>query len=278
MRGRVLPYRNLPYVIGVTFALSILAFWPGYFSKLGSSSWLFHLHGITATFWMLAVGFQAWSIHGKRRDLHRAGGLATLAMFPLFMAGAGGVTYTMAKATEAGDSFYLLWGAKLGIIDFMSAITILWLVHLALAQRRNMLMHANAMVATLLFITMPLFSRLLNAHVPGLQINSPADFPIFGAGLQWSQFMGFALALWLAWRAGRNRLPFVVVAVVMVLQSLLFETFATSGLWTSLHLWAASVPVALMLGSHALLAALVVWHGWQSGARQRRAAAGSASE
>ncbi|WP_199553514.1 hypothetical protein [Sandaracinobacteroides hominis] len=273
-----MPYRNLPYVIVLAFALAVLAFWPGYFSRLGTSSWLFHLHGITASLWMLAVGFQAWSINNKQRDLHRAGGLATLAMFPLFMAGAGGVTYTMAKATEAGDPFYLLWGAKLGIIDFISAIAILWLVHLALVQRRNLLMHANAMVATLLFLTVPLFPRLLNAHMPGLKINGPADFPIFGAGLQWAQLMGFALALWLARRAGRNRLPFVVVAAVIALQSLLFETFATGRIWTALHLWAASVPVALMLGSHALLGALVVWHGWQAGARKRRTVAGSASE
>lgn len=272
-----MPYRNLPYVIGLTLALTVLAFWPGYFSKLGTSSWLFHLHGITATLWMLAVGFQAWSIHGKRRDLHRAGGLATLAMFPLFMAGAGGVTYTMAKATEAGDPFYLLWGAKLGIVDFISAIAILWLVHLALAQRRNVMLHAHAMVATLLFLTMPLFSRLLNAYVPGLQVNGPADFPVFGAGLQWSQLMGFVLALWLARRAGRNRLPFLVVAAVLALQSLLFETFATSGLWTALHLWAASVPVGWLLAGHALVGALVVWHGWQAGARPRAVVAGRQS-
>ncbi len=45
---------------------------------------------------------------------------------------------------------------------------------------------------------MPLFSRLLDAHVPGLIVNGPADFPIFGAGLQWAQAMDFVFAAWLA--------------------------------------------------------------------------------
>jgi hypothetical protein len=268
-----MPYRRLPFMIGIIVGLAVVAFWPGYVRKLDTSAPLFHLHAITATLWILAVGFQAWSINARHRDLHRAGGIATLAMFPLFMAGAGGVTYTMAQSTLKGDPFYMLWGAKLGIIDAISAVAILWLVHLALVQRRNVHLHANAMVGTLLFVTMPLFSRLLNQFVPGLKINGPADFPIFGAGLQLSQAMAFLLALWLAARAGKNRLPFVVVAVVLALQSLLFETFATSGAWVALHRSVASAPAALVLGVHALAGALVVWHGWQKGSRLRRPAA-----
>ena len=265
-----MPFRNLPYVIGLFFALALVAFWPGYFRKVDTAPTLLHLHAITATLWMLAVGFQAWSIHGRRRGLHRAGGLATLTMFPIFMMGAGGVTYTMARSTVAGDPFYQLWGSKLGIIDATSAVIILWLVHLALAERRNTALHANAMVATLLFLIMPLFSRLLNQFVPGLKINGPADFPIFGLGLQLSQLMGIAAAMWLARSAGQNRRPFLVAAAAMAIQSLLFETVATGRVWTSLHLWVATVPVGLVLAVHALIGAIVVWHGWQAGTRPRR--------
>ena len=273
-----MPFRNLPYVIGLFFALAFVAFWPGYFRKVEAAPALFHLHAITATLWMLAVGFQAWSIHGGRRDLHRAGGLATLAMFPIFMMGAGGVTCTMARSTVAGDPFYQLWGTKLGIIDATSAVVILWLVHLALAERRNTALHANAMVATLLFLIMPLFSRLLNQFVHGLKINGPADFPIFGLSLHLSQLMGIATAMWLARSAGRNRRPFLVAAAAMAVQSLLFETFATGRLWASLHLWIATVPVALVLAVHALLGAIVVWHGWQAGTRPRRRLANTLSK
>lgn len=265
-----MPYRYLPLVIGLIAILTPIAFWPGYFGKFGSSPWQFHLHGITATLWILAVGFQSWSIHARRRDLHRAGGLATLTMFPLFLAGAGGVTWTMATATLEGDAFYQLWGARLGLIDFTSALALLWLVHLALAERRNTQLHAHAMVATLLFITMPLFSRL-NQYLPGLQINGPADFPIFGFGVQLSQAMAIAVALWLAHRAGRNRRPMLVAAAVLAAQSLLFETFARTALWKSIHLSFASVPLWLMLALHALLGAAVLWHGWQAGALPRRA-------
>ena len=273
-----MPYRNLPYVVGFLIALALVAFWPGYVSQIGTSSWLAHLHGITATLWMMAVGFQAWSMNAKRRDVHRAGGLATLAMFPLFMAGAGAVTYSMAAATASGNAFYQLWGSKLGIIDALSAVAILWLVHIALAERRNMAMHANAMVATLLFVIMPIFSRLLNHLMPGLRIDGPADFPLFGISLQLSQLMGFLAALWLARRAGRNRRPFLIVAGMIIVQSLLFETFAATSTWTSFHRSIATLSPGPILALHALLGALVVWHGWQAGARPRRAAASSHSE
>lgn len=267
-----MPYRQLPLVVGILIALALLAFWPGYVSQIGIASWLAHLHGITATLWMLAVAFQAWSINGKRRDLHRAGGLATLAMFPLYMAGAGAVTYSMAAATAAGNAFYQLWGSKLGIVDALSAVAILWLVHIALAGRRNLALHANAMVATLIFSVMPIMSRLCNHMVPGLRIDGPADFPSFSASFQLSQLLGLLAALWLARRAGRNRRPFLIVAGFIIVQSLLFETFAATSLWQGLHRSIATIAPGPVLAFHALLGALVVWHGWQAGARTGRAA------
>lgn len=268
-----MPYRNLPYVVGALILLALAAFWPGYVSQLGTSSWLAHLHGITATLWMLAVAFQAWAINGKRRDLHRAGGFATLAMFPLYMAGAGAVTYSMAVGTATGNAFYQLWGSKLGIVDALSAVAILWLVHIALAERRNLALHANAMVATLLFVLMPILSRLFNHHVPGLKIDGPADFPKFGMSLQLAQLAGFLAALWLARRAGRNGRLFLIVAGMIAVQSLLFETFATTSMWIGFHRSIAALSPFPVLALHALLGALVVWHGWQAGAGPRRATA-----
>lgn len=47
-------------------AATVVAFWPGYFSVLGEVPWQFHLHGVTATAWMLLLVFQSWGIAGRR--------------------------------------------------------------------------------------------------------------------------------------------------------------------------------------------------------------------
>ena len=83
-----MPYRHAHWYLLLLFPLTGLAFWPNYFGKLGDSPYAFHVHGVTASLWIVLLAFQSWAIHRRRNHLHRSAGLASLALFPLFVAGA----------------------------------------------------------------------------------------------------------------------------------------------------------------------------------------------
>jgi len=57
-----MPFRFAAYFILGLIGITIVAFWPGFFSSLDSAPWGFHFHGITASLWMLLLAFQSGSI------------------------------------------------------------------------------------------------------------------------------------------------------------------------------------------------------------------------
>ena len=57
----------------------LLAFWPSYFSRLGSQpSFHPHAHGLTMTLWVALLVGQAWLIRSGNRAVAPAGGPAVL--------------------------------------------------------------------------------------------------------------------------------------------------------------------------------------------------------
>src|SRR5690348_3826679 len=82
--GHRMPFRHAHWFVLALFPLAALAFWRGYVSVLGTSPIEFHIHGITATAWLVMLALQSWSIHAGHRAFHRTNGLASFALFPLF--------------------------------------------------------------------------------------------------------------------------------------------------------------------------------------------------
>src|SRR5688572_1810979 len=148
-----MPYRHAHYYLLLLFPLTGLAFWPNYFSKLAASPVAFHLHGMTASLWILLLAFQSWSIHRRRNALHRTVGLASFALFPFFVTGGLLVIQTMAvKFGGRVDPFYTAFGARLGLIDMVSSLAIPGLFYMALKRRRKVHLHARYMLAPILFL------------------------------------------------------------------------------------------------------------------------------
>src|SRR5687768_16585659 len=102
-----MPYRHAHLYLLLLFPLTGLAFWPNYFGRLAASPAAFHIHGATASLWIALLAFQSWSIHARRNAWHRSVGLASFALFPLFVAGGLLVIQTMAvKFAGRSDPFY----------------------------------------------------------------------------------------------------------------------------------------------------------------------------
>ncbi|KQS02942.1 hypothetical protein ASG11_00500 [Sphingomonas sp. Leaf357] len=268
-----MPFRHAHLYILALIALTVLAFWPTYFSILSTSPWGFHFHGITATLWLFLLALQSWTIHDRRFALHRSLGMASLAVFPLFLAGGAAVVSSMASATLNGELFYQTYGARLGIMDSSSVVLLGYLYHQALKHRRSVQLHARYLLATPLPLIMPIVGRVLNHLVPPLAIHGPQDFHLFAWGVRWASVVGIAITVWLYATAPRHGRPFLVAGAVIVAQQILFDSVGYTSAWQNAFLAFGRVPVIVVVLATLAVGAGLSWAGWIAGARPKRAAA-----
>jgi phosphoglycerol transferase MdoB-like AlkP superfamily enzyme len=260
-----MPYRNAWIYCLAIIAMTVLAFWPGYFSRLGTAKIAWHIHAITATVWPLLLAAQSWSIDRGHRARHRSLGLAIFLLVPLFLVGAAGVEHSMAMATASGkDPFYKLWGSPLGLHDLIGSAAFLLFSVMALKDRRNVARHAAWLLATPVLLIGPALARVYNAHLPGLIITGPQDFPLFRWSVHLGGLTGVAIALSLWSRHRRHGQPWLMVATIIVLQSLLFETMGFSKAWTSLFLALGDSSGPVHAAGAGMIAAAALWWSWRA--------------
>ncbi len=270
-----MPYRHAHWYLLLLFPLTGLAFWPNYFAKFAASPYAFHVHGLTASLWILLLAVQSWTIHNRRNALHRGAGMTSLALFPVFLVGGLLVLQTMAhKVGTRADPFYDLFGARLGTMDSVSSIALPFLFYSAIRWRRKVHLHARYMLAPILFLLGPILSRLMPA-LPPLAITGPDTFYLFAYGLHIANGIAAAVAAFLYLRAPRHGRPFLIVGGLIVLQSLLFETLGRTGGWVELYASLASVPTSLLVSlglAAGILAGAAGWIGGQPPQRQEATA------
>jgi hypothetical protein len=156
-----MPYRHAHWYLLSLFPLAGLAFWPNYLSIFAASPVAFHVHGITASLWIALVAAQSWSIHHRRNALHRTIGIASFALFPFFVTGGLLVIHSIAGKFGAGvDPFNAMYGARLGSMDALSTIAMVYMFTMALKWRRKVHIHARYMLAPILFLVSPILGRL----------------------------------------------------------------------------------------------------------------------
>ena len=266
-----MPYRRAHWWIVALLVITGFAFWRDYLAVLPESPWAWHLHGVTATLWMIFVGLQSWTAVTRRFPLHRVIGRASLGLFPLFFTGGIAVVHRMASLTP-GDLFYKLHGYGLGFVDLAASLTIGWLFYSALRERRSVQFHARYMLATPLLLMMPAFGRIGTHFVPGLVIHGPTDFGLFTYSLHLSNLLTAAVALWLYRTAPRYGRPFLVVAIVGLAQSLGFALLPHLAPWRDGFSAFGRLPVAPVLVAALAIGAAVTWLGWNAGSKPARPA------
>lgn len=169
-----MPFRHAHWWVLATFPLAALAFWPNYLSALGISPWSYHLHGATASMWLLQLAIQSWSIVQDKRAFHRTNGLVSFALFPLFMTGGATIFVGVAERFVAASPFHQLYAPRLAWLDFVAIVGMAYFYFQALRYRRSVGKHSSYLLATALFLLPPIFGRL--APIPmGLNPTMP-DF------------------------------------------------------------------------------------------------------
>jgi hypothetical protein len=265
-----MPYPRAWLVLLALLAATAIAFWPSYLSKLPQSSFEFHAHGFTALLWMLLVTFQSWSVHSGRLRLHREFGLASLGLFPAFLAGGLLISVGMARRLVAHESlFHEMFAARLSPVDAVGVLGIGWCFYCALRNRRKVHPHARYMLATLLFLLGPIALRLLTIAGP-FAIHGKADYYQIANVLRFitaATLLGLAV---LVWRAPRHGRPWVEAGGFVALQALLFETLGTWPAWQRFYPSLASVPAMPLALAGMAAGAAIVWAGWTAGKRPLR--------
>lgn len=267
-----MPYRNAHWWIVAILIVTGIAFWRDYFGVLGAAPWAFHLHGITATLWIVLLGLQSWTSATRRFPLHRIFGRTSLLLFPLFIAGGFGVEHSMAAATLESP-FYRLHGLGLGWSDLLAMATVGWLYFNALQHRRSVQRHARFMLATPLMLVSPALGRIGTHFVPGLIIKGPQDFPLFADSYHLANLIAAIAAFWLYRAAPKHGLPFLVCGVVVVAQSIGFAIAPYLVSARALFVMLGQLPAASFVLTGLAVGIAVTWGGWIAGQRSGPAAA-----
>lgn len=263
-----MPYRHAHWWIIALVPLIGLAFWPNYLSVISTSPLSFHLHGITASLWLLLLVIQSWSIHNGRRSFHRTNGLVSLALFPLFLAGGAGIFIGMAQNyAAAATPFSAIWPPHLAWLDFVSVGGMAWFYFQSLKHRRNVGKHAGYLLATVIFLLPPVFGRLAPLAM-GLDFSQPDVFEKLGPGFHIGQMVSALIAFVIAASDRRRGKPFVIAGGLTILGSILFEVPGGTEAWQSLYRHVASIPTLPVVIAATVGGAAVGWAGWLAGKRK----------
>lgn len=226
-----MPYCHAHRWLLPLFPLIAIAFWPGYFGRLGDVPFALHAHGITATAWLALLTVQSWSIATGRIAWHRASGLATFVVLPLFAAAGPLALHSMASLWRSGaDPFHATYGARLASVDLIAGAAVIVMVAYALAQRRRVAVHASAMLATALLVLPPILGRLLPA-IPDFPTGGAAGFGGFRLSFHLANLVTLLTAILLAMRGPRRGIGFAFAAAATAAQMIAFETIGGTATW-----------------------------------------------
>lgn len=268
-----MPFRHAHWWVLATFPLAGLAFWPGYLSAFSTSPWSYHLHGATATMWLVLIIIQSWSIQNGHWQFHRTNGLASFALFPLFMAGGAAIFVGMTERfVEGASPFYQLYPPRLAWLDFVSIAGMAWFYFQALRYRRFVGKHSSYLLATVIFLLPPMLGRL--APIPfGMDPSVPGFWEWLRTGFHVGNIATAAIAFIIAWRAGKNGRPFAVAGVLVLISSLLFEVPGGTESWRAIYAGFAYIPAVALAATAAMFGVVVGWAGWNAGKQSGLAAA-----
>ena len=262
-----MPYRFAYMYVAFALVVTIIGFWPSYFSIIDDVPFAFHAHAFAATAWIILVGFQSWSIHHRARELHRKVGKLSLLLFPLLIVSFVMIINVSASRFLKGDSqFWQQTGPIIGYIMVTAISAYLVLFVQALRCRRNVHLHAGYMLATPFILWESGFGRVLQQVTPSIEILNSIIYP---------DIMAATLAIFLFLRNRKHGIPFLVAAIFLIAQItgiyLLVDAEWLRDMFTSY----AQLPQEITIGTGLVLGLLAVWLGWTLPSGPQRAALAS---
>jgi hypothetical protein len=175
-----------------------MGFWPSFFVKLPDTPLPHHVHGWSATAWMILPLLQYALIRSGRRSLHRLVGYASVVLAAIVAA--SGVYVVRMMAYKNMTSFRLasvkfVWLDLTGIVLFCVYVAFA----ISAARQRHIRLHVTALVASAFIPLEAALERLFVNLLPSL-------VPDFDAALYAALIfleVTCAAIVFLEWRSGR---------------------------------------------------------------------------
>lgn len=154
-KSKYYKYAHIYLALGLVVVL--IGFSKSYFNNLSEFFFSYHLHGISATLWMLLLIIQPYLFQKGKIKTHRLLGRSSLVLVPLIII--GGVI--MMKLMIQGQANYppnIVY--TLAFIDVCTLFGFAVLYILALYFRKNLKLHSRFMVSTIFGPLVPALTRL----------------------------------------------------------------------------------------------------------------------
>jgi len=193
-------------IFAAALALAVIGFWPSFFAKLPATPLPHHVHGWSATAWMILPLLQYALIRNGRRGLHRLVGYSSVVLAAIVAVSGFYVVRMMAYKNMTSfrlASVKFVWLDLTGIVLFCVYVAFaIWA-----ARRRDIRLHVTALVASAFIPLEAALERLFVNLLPSL-------VPDFDAALYASLIfleVTCAAIVFLEWRSGRVRWPVPVL-------------------------------------------------------------------
>jgi len=257
-----MPFPRAHLYIAGFLAVTIVAFWPTYFSVLNVAPSAHHIHGVTATLWVLLLIWQSWSIRQSNFNLHKWGGKISFFLAPPFIV--GGLLVTKMTAIKVSP-FTEMFAISLSFADFVSVAAFALFYFLALRNRKSVERHSRYMLATIFPLIPPTVARLLAVYAPGIAIRGPEDLPNFGIALNLSFVVAALFTITLLVNDARHKkplLPFMLSFVSLLIMIVSYHTYGNTEQWRQIILAYAELSDTTLIAAGLALGAGIAFLGW----------------
>lgn len=168
MRKAIINYTNSSTFFVGLFLISILAFWPTYYSIFFDSHFYVHLHSLFAVVWFGMLIVQPYLIKTRRLNLHRLIGKFSYLVALMIIISV--ILLAHSRLTAAPESYYPI---QTFILYLQISLSMVFAITYGLAVyfRKTKSIHARFMVATSFAFIDPIFARLINTYAPNVAFN-----------------------------------------------------------------------------------------------------------
>jgi hypothetical protein len=200
-------YAHLYLTIGLVVVL--LGFSTTYFGRLGDFSFPYHVHGISATLWMILLILQPYLFQKGKLKTHRYLGWTSLLLVPLIVI-CGVIMMRLMIKGQANYPPKLVY--QLAFIDTCTLLSFALLYVLAIYFRKKLILHSRFMVATIFGPLLPALARMF-LFTFGIASN-------FNQALTYSYLAIELVLLFIIWKERSKKeikltyVPFLVFIVV----------------------------------------------------------------
>jgi len=260
-----MPYSKAHYFLLALLVITFLAFWNSYFSIFNAAPLAHHLHGITATVWILLLATQNWFIHNGKLSMHRKIGQLIFVMTPLLISAFALVIWNGATKSVALHPFYVQFGQALLAFDALLLLTTSLQVYLALKFRSSVRLHSALILGTLIGLLPPIVSRLVGKVFSGLAVESLETLYKFGYSLHIGMIVSLLVPVILYFSYRKQGWPWLFATAIIALGYLLYATLGQSSVWQSIVFSLTKIHPLIVYLFGFLLGIATCYFGWQHG-------------